>query len=169
MRTEILCDIHLTLMKLVSTASGVNSLRHELWSDTFHACAEPGCHTHFNRNKGYVDIQDSRIIDHKHNWCRHHKEPKAIVAVRSGKPVWQCFHEECLSQKNFSGEVVSVGDIVIPAHPHHGRFKVWSIGEGGFAILQMVGNRGEGDFLMDFWEEISIDHLSPIVLSATRE
>jgi hypothetical protein len=169
MRPDILCDVHLTPMKLSSTASGINTVRKEHWSDTFRACAEPGCHSHFNRNKGYVDIRDSRIIDHKHNWCRHHKEPKAIVAVHSGQPVWQCFHEDCLRRTNLTGEVVRVGDIVAPAHPHHGRFRVWSIGEDGFAILQMVGNRGDGDFLMDFWEEIPVDRLSPFTLSTAAE
>ncbi len=152
-------------MRLSSTASGTANFGKEPWSDNFRACDEPGCHSHFNRNKGYVDIRDSRIIDHKHNGCRYHKEPKAIVAVRYGNPVWQCFHEECLSRTNTLGEVIRVGDVVLAAHPKHGRFRVWSIGEDGFAILQMVGNRGEGDFLMDFWEEIPVDHLSPFIVS----
>src|SRR5882672_4156942 len=87
MQTEIMCDVHLKPMRLLSTASGTEAFGKEPWSDTFKACAEAGCHSHFNRNKGYVDIRDSRIIGHKHNWCRDHKEPKAVVAVRFGQPV----------------------------------------------------------------------------------
>jgi hypothetical protein len=161
MQPEILCDVHLTPMRLSSTASGINTHRNEPWTDTFRACGAPGCHTHFNRNKGYVDLRDSRIIDHKHNWCRHHKEPKAIVAVRSGQPVWQCFHDECLRSSTRIGETVCVGDIVSPAHPHHGRYKLWSIGEDRFATLQGVVNRGDGDILTDFWITVPADDLFP--------
>jgi hypothetical protein len=169
MQPEILCDVHLTPMTLSSTASGMNTHRNEPWSDTFRACAEPRCHIHFNRNKGYVDIVDSRLIDHKHNWCRHHKEPKAIVTVRFGQSVWQCLHENCLSRTNLLGETITVGNIVLAAHPKHGRFRVWSIGEDGFAVLQMVGNRGDGDFLGDLWEEIPVDGLSPYNLNTATE
>jgi len=169
MQPEILCDVHLTAMTLSSTATGINTRRKEAWSDTFRACAEPGCHTHFNRNKGYVDIRDSRILDHKHNWCREHKEPKAIVAVRFGQPVWQCLHESCLSRKNRLGETIRVGQIVRATHPKHGRFRIWSIGEDGFTILQMVGNRGEGEFLMDLWEQIPVDDLSPFIPAPSAE
>ena len=168
MQPEILCDIHLTPMKLRSTTSGVNSHRNELWSDNFRACAEPGCHTHFNRNKGYIDIRDSRIIDHKHNWCRKHKEPKAVVIARAEKPVWQCFHEHCLNQTNVMGDVITVGELVMALHPKHGRYRVWSIGEDRFAVLQWIANHGDGDVLQDFWDEIPIDQISPYSRSAAQ-
>jgi hypothetical protein len=166
MQPEILCDVHLKPMKLAATVSGVDTFRKEPWSDTFRACAEEGCHTQFNRNKGYVDIRDSRVIDHKHNWCRNHKEPKAIVAVRSGQPVWQCLHEDCLRWPTLGGATICVGDIVLPAHPHHGRYKVWSIGEDRFATLQMVMNRGEGDFLTDDWISVPADDVFPVAPKA---
>lgn len=155
-------------MRLSSTATGTADFGKEPWSQTFLACEKAGCHTHFNRNKGYVDIRDSRIIEHKQNWCRDHKEPKAIVALREGKSIWQCFHEECLNRKNILGQIITVGQTVMALHPKHGRFRVRSIGEDGFAILQGVGTRGESDFLMDHWEEIPIDGLSPYVMSTAR-
>jgi hypothetical protein len=168
MQPEILCDVHLKPMRVPSTASGTSAFGKEPWRDTFRACAEAECHSHFNRNKGYVDIRDSRIIDHKHNWCRDHKEPKAVVAVRSGQPIWQCLHEDCLRRTTLTGATVCVGDIVFPAYPHHGRFKVWSIGEDRFATLQMVMDRGEGDFLIDHqWISVPADDLFPIAQTAT--
>jgi hypothetical protein len=165
MQPEILCDMHFKPMRVLSTAIGTD-VRKQPWSDTFRACPEVGCHSHFNRSKGYVDIRDSRIIDHKHNWCRDHKEPKAIVAVWSGQPVWQCLHEDCLRRTTVSGATICVGDIVSPAHPHHGRFKVWSIGEDRSATLQMVMDRGEGDFLIDQWISLPTDDLFPVAQTA---
>jgi hypothetical protein len=166
MQPDILCDLHLKPLRVLSTASGVDTFRKEQWSDTFRACAEPGCHTHFNRNKGYVDIRDSRIIDHKHNWCRNHKEPKAIVAVRSGQPVWQCLHDNCLRRTTLGGATISVGDMVSVSHGHHGRWKVWSIGEDEFATLQMFLNAEGVDSLIDQWIRVPVDDLYPNTLKA---
>ena len=45
MQPEILCDLHLTPMRLSSTASGTANFGKEPWSDNFRACAEPGCRT----------------------------------------------------------------------------------------------------------------------------
>src|SRR6202012_5178795 len=98
--------------------------------------------------------RESRFIDQNHNWCHRHKEPKAIVGLRFGKRVWQCFHENCLSQRNMMGDVITVGGIVLALHPKHGRHRVWSIGEDRFAILQMVGSWGNGNVLTDQWDEI---------------
>lgn len=89
------------------------------------------------------------------------------MAVREGQPVWQCLHEDCLCWKTLSGATVCVGDIVTPAHPHHGRYKLWSIGEDRFATLQGVVSRGEEDSLTDFWITVLADDLFPATTSTT--
>jgi hypothetical protein len=90
-----------------------------------------------------------------------------VVAVKDGKPVQQCFHENCLCRKTLRGHTVCVGDTVHTVSPHHGRFKVWSIEDDHFATLQLVGNKGEGDFLLDHWECMPVDDLFPLETKAS--
>lgn len=62
MQPTVLCDLHLTPMTQSVTTIGHDTLRNQPWSDEFRKCTAPGCRCQFNRNKGYVDILDTRIV-----------------------------------------------------------------------------------------------------------
>jgi len=162
MQPTVLCDVHL---KPMTESVTTITFRNPPWSDDFRKCREPGCLCQFNRNKGYVDLRDKQIVVHEQVWCPEHNEPKAVVAVKDGKPLRQCFHENCLRRKTLRGQIC-VGDTVHTVSPHHGRFRVWNIENNNFTNLQLVGNKGEGDFLIDHWENIPVDDLIPIEAKA---
>jgi hypothetical protein len=161
MQPQVLCDVHLVPMTQPVTLVGKN----QPWSGGFGKCPKPNCPRLFNRDKGYAEIRQTLIVSSEQIPCRYHAEPKAIVAVGAGKPVWQCLHENCLCRETAHGDI-SVGQMVTIVLPKHGRFMVRSIGDDRFATIEMVGNRGEGDFSLDYWENVPIDDLIPLEVKA---
>lgn len=161
MQPNALCDVHLAPMTERVTLVGEDSVNHRQWSDNFQKCPKPGCPRLFNRNKGYIEIQNKNIVLSPMVPCRDHKEPKAIVAVLVGERVWQCFHEDCLCQSNFRGQKISVGQIVGKPAPDLGSFVVKSIDENYRAVIEVLRAPEVSSHAPLYWEKVEIDDLIP--------
>jgi hypothetical protein len=164
----IFCDLHLKSMLLSINATVTDTLQRRRWTEDFVRCSEQDCKVHFNRDHGYVNIVDERLLGREHqNWCPTHNEPRAIIGLHpigtdpEGRRVWQCLHPECSVVRSIHG-LVHRGDVV---DGPGGRCMVFAL-ERTWATVEMVGDKGNGMESLGHWQRLSVDDLKGISAAA---